>query len=342
MISKSNKYLLGLLLAFVPAAICAQRVRPRNTVVRDTVITSTGDTVITSRPVYGKDPVVAPQEQTGPVTVLPQNMDSVIARAVNLGVQQALASQGIQSRIDSHPRTKAEQLWDRSQKKRKIERVSRESLKSTFVPKGQWMVGGTVNFTEWDTDNYNLLVLKNVDFEGHIISGSPYFGYFVANNLCVGARYNYSRNYFYLGKFDLNLGEDFNIALEDLYYLGHSHTADIFMRPYLPIGRSNIFGAFCEIRAGYSHTTSKNSTGSGADYDGSFTKANTVQLQVCPGMTVFATDFLAVETSIDIMGFKYRWVDQKTNQVETGRVRSGGANFRFNFLSINIGLTFYL
>ena len=59
-------------------------------------------------------------------------------------------------------------------------------------------------------------------------------------------------------------------------------------------------------------------------------------------MAVFATDCLAVEASIGIMGIKYRWADQKTNQVETGRVRSGGANFRFNFLSINIGLTFYL
>ena len=334
--------MLGLLLALVPAAICAQRVVPRNVAVNDTVITSTGDTVITKRPQYGQNPVLPLQGQTGPVTVLPQNMDSVIARAVNLGVQQALASQGIQSHIDNRPRTKAEQIWDRSQQKRKIERVPRESLKATFVPKGQWMIGGTVNFSEWDTDNYNWLVLKNVDIEGHTFSGSPYFGYFVANNLAIGGRYNYSRNYLYLGKFDLNLGEDFNIALEDIYYLGHTHTADFFVRPYLPIGKSNIFGAFCEIRAGYAHTTSKNSTGSGTEYDGSFTKTNTVQLQVCPGMAVFATDFLAVEASIGIMGIKYRWADQKTNQVETGRVRSGGANFRFNFLSINIGLTFYL
>ena len=343
MISKSNRYLLGLLLAFVPAAICAQRVRPRNVAVGDTVITSTGDTVVTMRPNYGRIPVdVSQGETTTTPTALPSNMDSIIAHAVNLGVQRALASQGVHSAVDNRPRTKAEQLWDRSQKKRKIERVPRESLKATFVPKGQWMIGGTVNFSEWKTDNYNLLVLKNVDIEGHTFSGSPYFGYFVANNLCIGGRYNYTRNYMYLGKFDLNLGEDFNISLEDLYYLGHTHTADFFVRPYLPLGKSNVFGAFCEIRGGYAHSTSKNSTGSGVDYDGSFTKAHTVQLQVCPGMSVFATDFLAVEASIGIMGIKYRWVDQKTNQVETGRVRSGGANFRFNFLSINIGLTFYL
>ncbi len=239
------------------------------------------------------------------------------------------------------------QIYDRymtrqEQKGRKIERVPRELMKATFVPKGQWMVGGTINFSEWDTDNYNLTVLKNVAIEGHTFSGSPYFGYFFADNIAVGARYNYSRNYFFLGNLDLNLGEDFNIQLEDIYYLGHSHTADVFVRPYLPLGASNIYGAFVEIRAGYDHTTSKNSTGRDAEYDGSYTHANTLQIKVCPGMSVFATDFVAVEASIGIMGLKYRWLNQKTNRVETGSSHSGGANFRLNLLSVNLGLTFYL
>ena len=348
--SKLSRYVFGLLLAFVPAAICAQKVTkrpirqvthqtPPPATVNDTVVTSSGDTVVTARVLPGQTPQ---QQKTETTTVLPADMDAIIARAVRLGVQQAMADQGIQSKIDERPRTKAETLWDRSQQKRKIERIPRESLKATFIPKGQWLVGGTVNYSEWDTDNYNLLVLKNVDIEGHTFSGSPYFGYFVANNIAIGGRYNYTRNYFYLGKFDLNLGEDFNISLEDLYYLGHTHTADFFTRTYLPIGKSNVFGFFAEIRAGYAHSVSKNSTGSGVDYDGSFTKSHTLQLNVCPGMACFVTDFLAAEASIGIMGVKYRWLDQKTNQVETGRSRSGGANFKFNFLSINLGLTFYL
>ena len=161
-------------------------------------------------------------------------------------------------------------------------------------------------------------------------------------DLAVGARYNYSRNYFYLGNLDLNLGEDFNINLEDIYYLGHTHTADVFVRPYLPLGKSNVYGAFVDIRAGYAYSTSKNSTGRDTEYDGSYTRSNTLQLNVCPGMAVFATDFLAVEASIGIMGLKYRWKDQKTNQVEKGSSKMGGANFKFNFLSVNLGVTFYL
>ena len=310
---RNKSYLLGLLLAFVPAAICAQQRVHRATYVHDTIY----------------------------VTQTPDSAE--LARAIQESLMQVLKKQSNQTSSEADaPRTAAERIWDRSMQKRKIERIPREVQKSVFIPKGQWLVGGTINFSEWNTDNYNLTVLKNVDIEGHTFSGSPYFGYFVANNLAIGGRYNYTRNYFFLGKFDLNLGDDFNISLEDIYYLGHTHTADFFVRPYLPIGKSKVFGAFAEIRAGYAHTTSKNSTGTGADYDGSFTKAHTLQLNVCPGMSVFATDFLACEASIGIMGIKYRWVDQTTNQIETGRSRSGGANFRFNFLSINIGLTFYL
>lgn len=233
-------------------------------------------------------------------------------------------------------------LYARSLKKRHIERVNRDDLKATFVPKGQWMCGGTINFQEWDTDNIDMLVMKNMNFEGHTFSISPSVGYFVARNIAVGARYNYSRNYFYLGQFDLNLGEDFNISLADLYYLGHRHQGSVFMRNYMPIGRSRIFGFFSEIAASYAQTTSKNSTGKGVDYDGSFSKVNNLQLGFTPGMTAFFTDFAAAEVSIGVMGLNYKWGDMNTNQVETGSVRSGGANFKFNLFSVNIGIIFYL
>ena len=51
---------------------------------------------------------------------------------------------------------------------------------------------------------------------------------------------------------------------------------------------------------------------------------------------------MAVECSVGVMGLKYKWVDQETNRVETGRNRSGGANFKINLFSVNLGMTFYL
>ncbi len=314
---------------------------------RDTMVVTKRDTVIVEK----KDTAYVTKYDTLSAAVLDQREmvytgsvpDSVIEQAVQRGVMRALQMQGYSgSNSIFEPRTRAEQLWDRSQKKRHIQRVDREMLKAVFVPKKQWLLGATFNYQEWDTDNINLLVLKDMNIEGHTFSASPYFGYFVANNLALGGRYSYSRNYFYLGSFDLNLGEDFNISLEDLYYLEHTHEGAMFLRTYMPLGRSKMFGFFGEIRGSYAYTTGKNSTGSGADYDGSYGHTHTIKLSFCPGMAAFVTDFLAAEASIGIMGLKYRWQDQHTNRIESGKSQSGGANFKFNLLSINLGLTFYL
>lgn len=234
--------------------------------------------------------------------------------------------------------------YTRSLAKRHIERVNRDDLKATFIPKGQWMFGGTINFHQWDADQNDFLVLKDMQYNAYTFSGSPYFGYFVKNNLALGGRYSYSRNQFQLDKLGLNLGEDFNISLEDLYYLGHKHQASFFLRNYMPIGKSKIFGFFTEIDATYCLTNSKNTTGlvENKNFDGTYLKTNTIQLGFMPGLSAFVTDFAAVECSIGVMGLNYKWGDATANRIEKSEIKSGGANFQFNLFSVNLGMTFYL
>ena len=59
-------------------------------------------------------------------------------------------------------------------------------------------------------------------------------------------------------------------------------------------------------------------------------------------MTAFITDRSAVEVSVGVMGFSFKWIDQKTNQIEEGHQRVSSGNFKINLFSINIGMTFYL
>ena len=277
-------------------------------------------------------------------------------------VQQAQPTQQVQSsqrrltplpvvqKTDSTERPKYLQTWDKMQSRRHIQRIDRDLMKRVFIPKGQWMTGATFNYQEWDTENINLLVLKNMELEGHTFSASPYFGYFLWNNICLGGRYNYHRDYFFLGQFDMKLGnlklddvsESLELSLEDLYYLEHTHEVAAFGRLYQPLDRKNIFAFFSEVRAIYAYSVGKNTTGSGKEFEGSFERAHTLQLAFCPGMAAFVTDFMAAEASIGIMGLKYRWKNQHTNRVENGSSHSGGMNFKFNLLSINLGVTFYL
>ena len=418
MIQSTSRYLLGLLLALVPAAAFSQayqqpQLRPGQMVVarQDTVVTSRLDTVVVVKKdtsfVTKYDTMAVGQMANGYPVIINNNVpDSVIARAVRIGVlealqlaalipqiqqqqqaqpvqqvqptqpvqqaqptqpalpaqqvqptqpvQQAQPTQQVQSsqrrltplpviqKTDSTERPKYLQTWDKMQDRRHIHRVDRDVMNRVFIPKGQWMCGASFNYQSWDTENINLLVLKNMEIEGHTFSASPYFGYFLWNNICIGGRYNYHRDYFNLGQFDLNLGEDFNINLEDLYYLEHTHEVAAFGRLYQPLDRKNIFAFFSDVRALYAYSVGKNTTGSGADFDGSYERGHTIQLAFCPGMTAFVTDFMAAECSIGIMGLKYHWKNQTTNRVESGTSKSGGFNFKFNLLSVNLGVTFYL
>ena len=166
-------------------------------------------------------------------------------------------------------------------------------------------------------------------------------GYFFANNMSAGVRFAYNRTYLDLENFDLNLGEDFNINLEDVYYLEHKYEVSGFFRSYMPIGRSKIFGLFNEMRITYGYAQGKNSTGSGVTYDGTYQTSHNLEIGFAPGITAFVTDFAAAEVSMGIMGFDFKWQDQKTNQVETGKRRTSSGNFKINLFSINIGMKFY-
>lgn len=231
------------------------------------------------------------------------------------------------------------------QKKKKYtrpQRIDREIMKAVFIPKGQWMAGGTVSYSEHDEDNLNFLVLKDVQGLGYTFSLSPYVGYFFRDNMSAGLRFAYNRTYLDMENFELNLGEDFNINLKDLYWLEHKYEVSGFLRTYTPIGKSKIFGLFNEVRLTYGYSTGKSSTGSGTEYDGTFERAHSLQIGIAPGMTAFVTDWSAVEVSVGVMGYNFKWQNQTTNQIETGRRRTSSGNFKINLFSINIGMTFYL
>lgn len=225
--------------------------------------------------------------------------------------------------------------------KRAIKRIDREVQEAVFIPKGTWMMGGTVSYSEHDESNLNYLVLKNVEGKGYDFTVSPYVGYFFRNNIAAGFRFAYSRNYLDLNNFELNLGEDFNISLDNLYYLEHKYAASGFLRTYVPIGRSKIFGLFNEARVTYGYGTGKNSTGSGTNYDGTYQTVQNLQIGFAPGLTAFITDWSAVEVSVGVMGFDFKWIDQQSNQVEEGSRRVSSGNFKINLFSINIGMSFY-
>lgn len=56
----------------------------------------------------------------------------------------------------------------------------------------------------------------------------------------------------------------------------------------------------------------------------------------------FATNNMAVEVNVGVMGINYSHIKQVHNQVRDGDIKSSMMNFKVNIFSIGLGMAFYL
>ena len=75
---------------------------------------------------------------------------------------------------------------------------------------------------------------------------------------------------------------------------------------------------------------------------GTYETGTSVALGVSPGLIAFATNTMAIEVNIGVMGISYTHSHQVKNQVATADIRTSNMNFRINPLSIGLGVSFHL
>lgn len=212
---------------------------------------------------------------------------------------------------------------------------------SLFVPKGTWMGGVTFSYTELAGDNYKFLILDDILGEGYTFKVSPYAGYFFRDNIAAGVRLNYNRTYADVGNINLGLGDDLSFEIKDYKLIDHEYTASGFLRTYMGLGNSKVFGFFNELRLTYGYGQGKTLSGTLPDVTGTYQTSHSLQIGAAPGLTAFVMNNLAVEVSINVVGLNFKWVEQINNQVEHGTYRQSSANFKINIFSVNIGLCTY-
>ena len=223
--------------------------------------------------------------------------------------------------------------------------IHREANKSLFIPKGQWILGGQVGWNQWDNENVSYLLLENLSFEGHSFSAGPYLGYAFAKNMAVGCRFSYKRGYLNVDEVGLGLGDGLSLALTDFYSLYHSYKSSLFLRSYMPIGESKVFGLFGELQLNHNFTEGKCSVGRDELLRGVYANTYSLGLGLGGGMVVFLTDFAAAEVMLNVGGCDFKWGYQNIKEIDkkdNGRLNSSSADFRLDLFSIKFGLTFYL
>lgn len=125
---------------------------------------------------------------------------------------------------------------------------SRGLKQYTFVPKGQWIVGGTISYSQQSEKNYQFLIVEGINGIGYSFNASPMFSYMIADNMGLGGRFSYGRSLMRINSADINLSDDMNFSVGDIYSLSHSYTGMVVLRNYISIGNNMRFGLFNETQ----------------------------------------------------------------------------------------------
>ena len=70
--------------------------------------------------------------------------------------------------------------------KRGLEQIS-------FIPKGQWITGVSVSFSQSNQNKYQFLIIENIGGDSYTFKVSPMLMYCFKDNLAAGGKFAYTR-----------------------------------------------------------------------------------------------------------------------------------------------------
>ena len=216
-------------------------------------------------------------------------------------------------------------------------------ISHVFVPEGQWIFGGTASYSAHANDDYTFFIVEKINSDGYTFKVSPLIGYALRNNMALCMRFVYGRSLLKVDSGELNLGDEesgTHLTAEYYYSLKHSYSAAAIWRQYIPLGRNRRIALFNEMSLTLGGHQKKFAADS--PVRGTYETGYSVSLGVSPGLIAFATNTMAVEVNVGVMGLSYTHAHQDHNRVREGDVKSSLMNFKINLLSIGLGVSFYL
>lgn len=218
-------------------------------------------------------------------------------------------------------------------------RFDRGLFNYLFIPKGQWSFGLTASYSEFDSEDVQLLsFLKDLNFGGKQYSIKPSVSYFVRNNQALGVKLAYTRRDGNLGRLAMDFGDDLSFDIKDVSYVSTDYAIGIFYRNYVGLGTMKRFAVFNEVDLSFASGTSRFIRSYNQVPRDTRTNSTEVSLNFSPGVCVFIMDNVNFNVSFGVFGLRLRNERQTTDITEHGSRFSSGANFRFNIFNINFGL----
>lgn len=225
----------------------------------------------------------------------------------------------------------------------KIKERGITNMDNIFVAKGSWIGGVNASYSHHINDNYSFAIIDGIMSEGYTLRASAMGAYALRNNMAIGIRGTYNRSNLTVNSANLKFGDDetgTEISINQYKVVRHSYSAAAIWRQYIPLGRSKRFAIFNEISLGAG--ASQAIFAADQPVKGTYEEGYTISLGVSPGLMAFATNDIAIEVNVGVMGINFSDVKQVHNQIYDGKRRSSSMNFNVNLLSIGVGVSFYL
>lgn len=222
------------------------------------------------------------------------------------------------------------------------ESFERDIESVVFVPKGQWITGLSVNYTQTNQNKYQFLIFEGISGDTYSFKISPMLLFAFKDDMAAGGRFSYSRSLTKLESADIVLDSETDYNIDHLYRLSHNYSFSGLFRNYFSIGHSKRFGFFSELQLAMGGGQSKLMQGTGDSLTGAYERNFSLDVGVVPGITVFLNNYSAMEVSVGVLGFKYTDTKTITDRIYVARRNSKSANFRINLFSISFGASFYL
>lgn len=222
------------------------------------------------------------------------------------------------------------------------QRFSRDIEQISFVPKGQWITGLSVGYSQSNQDNYQFLVIENLSGDTYSFKISPMLLFAFKDNLATGIRFAYDRQQTRLDKGSVKIDSETNIDIENLYSISQNYTGTAAFRNYISFGKSTRFGMFNEVQLALGGGQSKITSGVGSDFTGTYQRNFNLDIGLAPGLIMFLNNYSAIEVNVGVLGFSYHDTKATTDRIYVARQKTQYANFKVNLFSIMFGVAFYL
>lgn len=219
--------------------------------------------------------------------------------------------------------------------KRGLEQIS-------FIPKGQWITGVSVSFSQSNQKNYQFLIAESINGDTYTFKVSPMLLYCFQDNLAAGGKFAYTRSRTRLDNATVVIDSETDYNVENLYSISQNYSAMAVFRNYISFGRSRRFGLFNEVQLQIGGGESKIANGRGKDLTGTFERSWDVNVGLAPGLIMFLNNYSAIEVNVGVLGFSYNHTKAVTDQIYDASRYGKSARFKINLFSITFGVAFYL